>query len=411
MSKFFSKTVKKNTLWAVVCAVLLAAAIVICALLGFNKDSLLKDRNTLTLSVNQYAYSTQKELIISEAESKFGGEKADYVISGEMSGDVCEIVFVFGKDAKLDAVKTALVSHFDGLTEDVASNDSKLKGAEINVSAATETAVGVVAKHFALRAGLAGVIFAGLAFAYVAARYQKLSEGVLAGGSVALSMLLAAALVVLTRVPVTPSIAAVIATAGFAAAISVILTLNKLRGSEGKAVEENIAWKETLGFVGAVVIATWIVGAISGTTGIWFALATLLGLVAATFVGLIVMPSAYVPVKAYADEKAAEKGYVGAKKTSTKEKKTYAKKEKVAKEAAIEEPAEATTEEVVEEATAEEEVAENVNETSEEVAEEATAEEPAEVVAEEVAEEPAAEVAEENGEEVEAVEEATEENA
>ncbi len=372
MNKFFSNTVKKNTLWAVVCAILFAAAIVVCALFGFNKDAMLQDRNTLTVSVNKYAYATQKELIISEAESKFGGAKADYVIEGKMSGDVSELVFVFDADVNVVTIKEAVVARFDALT---AATTGALSGAEISVSSANEVAVGTVAKHFVLMGVIAGVLFAALAFGYVAARHQNATDGALAGGSAALAMLLTAALVILTRVPVTTSIAAVIAVSGMATLISVLLTLGKIRASEESFTEEklasSIAGKETALFVVGLGLAIVVVGALGGTTGVWFAAATLLGLLSAAFVGLIVAPSAYLPMKAYAEAKAAQKGYVGAKKTSKKEKKVYEKKEVLEEKAEepaaeeaeeVEEPAEEPVEEEAEEV---EEVEESVEPTEE----------------------------------------------
>ena len=83
----------------------------------------------------------------------------------------------------------------------------------------------------------------------------------------------------------------------------------------------------------------------------------------------------FYEIKEKVDAKPVEGAYVGAEKTSTKEKKVYVKKEatKAVQPAPVEEVAEESAEEVVEEA--------------EEVVEEATEETPVEEVAEEATEE------------------------
>ncbi len=397
MNKFFAKTVKKATLWAVVMAVVVAAAIVVCALFGFNQDATLKDNKSLTVTVNKYYYNTQKELVLQECESKFGDEKASYVVDGEMSGDDCQIVFVFAKDVDVNAIKTTLTARFDEITK--ADSGSALAGAFVNVSAASEVTVANVAKGFAARGVIAMVIFAVLAFGYIAIRNMNVMDGLWVGGSVLVSVLMAAALIILCRVPVTTTVSAIIAVAGLLTAAITVLTLNKAKNAQKETpsadVEErvlsSIPVKESAYLFIGLTIAVILVGVLGGTFGIWFAVASLLGLVVSAFVSLIAAPASKLCLDGATASKPAKNVYVGAKKTSKKEKKVYEKKAEVeeAKEEAceackcacaseetveetveeVEEASEETIEETVEEA-AEEQIAEETKERTEEVSEE-----------------------------------------
>ena len=108
MSKIFSKTVKKTTLWSVILAIVLAAAVVVCAVFGFNKDLALKDSKTMTVSLNAYIYNTQLEEVKEDLEETLD---ANYVLEGSMSGDVSELLFVFDGDADLTALKAQVESY------------------------------------------------------------------------------------------------------------------------------------------------------------------------------------------------------------------------------------------------------------------------------------------------------------
>ncbi len=367
-SNMFSKTVKKTTLWAVIIAVILAAAIVVCALFGFNKDVTLKDAKTLTVSVNTYHYDTGKDEIKADCEKYF---KADvkYVVEGKMSGDECEMIFVFDKDADLTTVASELQGHFANKI----STDEDWKGAFINVSASSDVAASVLAKNFVLRAAIAATVFAVLAIAYVAIRFKSFNVGLVVGVSILLSMLLTTALIILTRVYVTTTSASVIAVAGLFTAVMTLMTLGKIRTAQkedsGKSNEEivanNVAVKEILSMAGAVAIGMLLVGILGKTAAAWFAVSAILGIAAATFVSLFFAPAMYLCVKSAADKKPAKDAYVGAKKTS-------AKKQKKAVAAPVEET---PVEETVEEAPVEETVEEAVEETPvEETTEEAPVE-------------------------------------
>ena len=394
MSNLFSKTVKKTTLWSVIAAIVLAAAVVVCALFGFNLT--MKDKKVLTVSLNAYVYNTQLDEIKADLVEELD---CDYTVEGGMSGDVSEVVFVFGEDADLAALKTKAESYLD----------SKLAntGANYNVSASVEEVEVVLAKHYVLRAAIAGAVLAVLAFVYVALRYN-LANGIVAGVSVLVSMLLTASIIVLARVYATESVATVITLAGLLTAAMTLFTLNNLRAAEKEATTEetvatSIAVKEVLYTAVVVAVGMLAVGILGKSTGIWFAVSSLIAVVVSVAVALFFAPAVYLSVKTAFDSKPAKGGYVGAKKTSTKGKKASAK---------VAAPAEEVEAAPVEEAPAEEVEEAPVEEAPAEVVEEAPVEEaPAEAVEEAPVEEAPAEVVEEAPvEEVEApVEEAAEE--
>ncbi len=365
MNKIFSKTVKKTTLFSVVLAVALAAAVIIGAIFGFNKDITLKDAKTLTVSVNSFAYESHKEELISDCENLFGDLSANYIIEGEMSGDECELVFVFDKDVDLSGIKTAVADHFAAKT----AAGGAWEGSFIDVMAATETVKATTANYYTLRAVIAGAVFALLAFAYVAIRYQKVSLGLVVGANALLGEMLSAALLILTRIPVTSIVAAVIALAGILSAVLATLTVGKVRaaqkengGVNEQTFVEGTPVKETALLVGGTAAASLLVGILGGTAFAWVATAMLVSLVGVAFLALFFTPAFYLSVKTAADKRPAKDGYVGAK-----------KKEKKAKAAPVEE---AATEAPVEEEAVEEAAEAPVEETVE--AEEVPAEEAAE---------------------------------
>jgi len=397
MSKILTKTVKKTAILSIVLAVIIVAAVALGIVFGvkgngvFNKSALLSDSKTLTVSLNQHAYLTKLEDVEAECEKAFANLDVEYQMKGEMSGDESEIVYVFASEADLTAAKTAIEEKFDSLTA------NEWKGTFITVSANSEKAVKVLVKNYVLRGVIAGVVMAVLVFAYVAIRY-RLNMGIVAAIATLLGGLLTAAVIIITRIPVTASVTYVLAVAQLFSAVTTLLTFNKVRANSAKEdastqsaeelITSSVATKEILSLATVGGVSLIVVGACA-TAGVrWFAILALIGLVVATFIGLVYAPSLYIPFKKAADKKPVKDAYVGAKKTTTKVKK--AKKEVVkaveatpVKEAPAEEPA---VEETVEEAPTEEPAIE-------ETVEEAPAEEPAveETVEETPAEEPAVE--------------------
>jgi hypothetical protein len=173
-------------------------------------------------------------------------------------------------------------------------------------------------------------------------------------------------LIALFRIPVTVSVSYVFAVAVLLSALMTVFVLNKFRADKET---EDFANEEVLLFTALGGAALVVVGAVA-TAGVrWFALAALVALVVAAFIGLIYAPARCLEWKAVADKKPVKGAYVGAKKTSKK-----------VKAAPAAEVAEAPVEKVAEEPVEETEtpVEEVVEETVEEPVEETAVEEPVE---------------------------------
>ncbi len=323
-NKLFSKTLKKTTLLSVLITVILAAAIVVGALFGLNRSAIMDDSATLTVAVNGN-HKNHKEDMIETCEAVFeeAGISAKYVIKGDISPANCELVFVFDKDVDTEAVKG-----------DVKTALGEYAGFIINVSAAKEAASVMVAKHFELRAGIAMAIFAVLAFAYVAIRYKSVWTGAAVGIGVAVAMLLAAGVIILTRIPVTVSVGSAIVVAGLLTAVSAVMTVSKAKGegAEGDKAEKVLSAlpvKESVLLGGGLAFAMLLVGILGKTTAAWYAVAAFVSIAVALLVSLFFLPAVYLSLQKVEEKQVAKKAsYVGAKKSS--------KKDKKAEEAAVE---------------------------------------------------------------------------
>lgn len=324
-NKIFSKTVKKMNLWAVIVAVLLAAAVVVGALFGFNQDARVKDKKVLTVSMNSFFYNQNKDEVVENCEKELrtlGAEYAvAYTIDGEMNGDVCEIVFVLQKDAELKQAQEKIATYFKTQTGEGAA----WAGADVDVSASEEITGAAYAKNFELCTIIAGVVLSALAFAYVMIRYRKWTAGAFVGGCVLLSMLLTTALVVLTRIPVTQLVASSIAMSGLMTAVLSVLFLGKISAKAEEFEGDNeglllsaIPVKECVSLVGGVSVAMLLVGIVGRTAAAWFALSAIVAMLVSGALALVVAPSVYLPLKTWADNRPAKNGYVGAKKSAKK---------------------------------------------------------------------------------------------
>ena len=212
-----------------------------------------------------------------------------------------------------------------------------------------------------------------------------------------------AAVVIIARIPVTTSISYVFGMAGMLGAVVSVLSLNKIKANEkaegasemqaDELVASSLAINEIVPVACLTAIALVVLAIVAPANMKWFALGAFVGVVMATVVGMLLVPSMYIPVKVKADKQPKAGSYVGAKKTSTKEKKTFVKAAPVAEapKAEVEEVVEEVVEEPVEEAP--------VEEVAEEPAEEAPVEETAEEVVEEAPVEEVAETTEETTEE------------
>ncbi len=356
-NKLFSKTVEKTTLMSIILAVILAAAIVVFSLWGLNKNIAVDDYKTVTISMNKAAYTDSRADIIADCENTFDELDVRFIMQGETSGDVCEIIFVF--DKKVDVV--ALTEKIEAVIAekskvDVNGNVGQYNGMFIDVLATKEVAVATLAKHFVLRAAIAAGVIVVLSFAYAAIRYKKMRAAVVTGVSVALGMLLTAALAVLTRVQVNSSLASVIALAGLTTAAIVFLFLGKLRSAKAdkdevekkQLVQSCIPAKEGFWLFGILAVAMLFVGIIGKTDAAWFAVSALFAVLSSGFISLFFAPSLCLSLeKAFGGKD--KKGYVGAQKTSTKQKKEKKKTNKSAVEK-VEQAEESKSEPAVESA-------------------------------------------------------------
>lgn len=368
------KLVNKAGILSMILGTILAAALVIGLVFGFNGSMRIKDAKTLTVSINTYAYETKADDVERECEKAFGKLDYKYQVNGEMDGDECEIVYVFDKDVK-DADLQAAKATLDGVFD-------TWEGSFVNVTVGSEKVVRVLPDGYVWKGLVAGGVFVALAFVYVALRYNLKTGAVTAIGT-ALGALLTAALLILTRIPVTASVAYVLAASALLAAVTTLLSFNKIRANKDGEVCENIAIKEicllTVLLGGALIL----VGALATVSTRWFALAALIGTLVAAFVGMVYAPALYAVIKTKKGEEKPRSGYVGAKK---KKEKTVVATE-IGTEVATE--VETPVEEPVQTPVVEEvpvEVAEETTESVEETETVETEEIPVEV-AEEVAEE------------------------
>ena len=330
----------------------------------FNTSKYLQDSKTLTISLSNYAYSSQLEDLENCCEDIFNekGVSYTYVMKGEMGGADSEVVYVFAKDVALEEVQKAVQDKFDNLKE------GAWNGALVKVAVNDLEVVNAVAEGYILRGVIAAVVVAVLVFAYVFIR-NNLNMAVTAGVSTLIGTALTVALAIFTRIPVTTSVAYVVAFGALLTAIVTVMTLGKLRDNEKKEfataeeyVEESIAVKEILLLTAVLGGALVLVGGIAMPIVRWFALLALLAVIASAFVGLVFVPALYLPFKKAADNAPAKDGYIGAQKTSTRIKKIFTKKAKAA-------PVEDEMEEELEETAEEAPVEEAVEETAEEAAE------------------------------------------
>lgn len=348
MNKILTKTVKKVTLISIVLTALLALALLFTYLFGMNYSATVHNTKTFTVR-GGYFTDAQVEQIddICKKEFKTAGVDVNYTIDAGRNGVDSELVYYFDYGTNLSDAEKAI----DGIFAEKISADGEWAGLFIT----TETDSGIVGRPIAwatvFRAVAAVTVFAVLAFAYTSLRYG-LSKGILTGVSTLVGAGLASTLTLLFRLPITVSSFYVIAVSALITAVFVTLTLNKLRANiksgeyADKSAEETVvastATTEILGFATTLGVALVLVGAIATASTRWFALTAFIGLLAATFVGLIFAPALYLPLKKVADKRATRKvKYKGAEKTSTRIKKIFQKK----KTQAVAEPTESVTEE------------------------------------------------------------------
>ncbi len=314
MNKLVTKSTKKLGLVSIVMSAIVVLAALFTIIFGVNTAATISDNQTLTVKISAFYYQTKLDDIKDVCETEFDNQNVNVLYSYDaiMTGDECEVMYVFDKDADLSAVKTALETTFAG-TDYESAFISLEQGNEVVQSAIPTVAI--------VRAAVAVLVFAILAFIYVAIRHGLLN-GIVAGGAAFAATLVATAIVLLVRIPVTASVVYACALAALMAASLVLFSLNKFRANETDAsVEEkvasSVAVKETLGFTVALGGALVLVGAIATWPVRWFAICALVALVVAAAVALFFAPALqFVLLDKKAKEGAGrtKSGYVGAKK-------------------------------------------------------------------------------------------------
>ena len=364
MSKFLVKVIKQKTLLSILMAVIVAGATVIGILFGFNAMPTIDGGTKVTINVEQYLYQTEsaKKEIKDLCDETFEKNGVDYVIEGDFGGDG-EFVYAIKDDKNLDKAVTELKATFADWTKE---DSDKYPTNSIIVSVSSEKVIVATAEGAVVRAAIAGAVIAVLAFAYVAIRYNW-RAGVVVAISVAASMLVTGAIVILTRIPVTASVVYAILGAAIFSIVTVLFFFNKIRAAvknEERAsdaeefIVSSIAVKETAIFAGILGGAILLTCIPAGVSGAWFAVSAFVGVLVAAFIGLIYAPSLYLPIQKTMDAQAAiatKYGYKGAKKAEkaaepkTAEVKAEVKEEVVApveESVETEEPVEETEEEV-----------------------------------------------------------------
>lgn len=330
MNKLLGKTVKKVTLISAVLAIIFALAIVLTAILGINYGKSLENANTLTVKVNNFYFNDETKLsaVESVCETELDKLGINYEQKGEMSGDESEIVYYFDEEVNLTDAKTALQTAFADKTKDGGEFD----GAFISVTANSEVLQLYIPTSYFVRAGVAVLVFAVLAFGYAWIRYG-INGGAVTGVSALLGGVMSASVLLATRVPFTASTLYIIALSSLISTVVAMFTLNKLRmvkkaeGNEAYTAEmiaSGVAVKETLALLVSVGVALVLVLALGTTAVRWFAVSALIALVVSTAIGLLFAPSMYLPLQTAKQKRLdgqTKYGYKGAKKSEKAEQK------------------------------------------------------------------------------------------
>ncbi len=315
IQKLVKACFSKLKLLSIVTAAIVALGVVFLFVFGYPTNATNNDVKTVTIKINQYAYTQHLDEVEDVAEDFFAekGLKYEYDMNSEMYGDESEIVYVFDKDTTISAtVVDDLQKAFNALT----ANDSEhvLAGSVINVSTHAERALDRLPGNALVRVVIAAAAFAVLACLYVAIRHHYTS-GLTLFVSLAVSAALTCALVLITRMPITGNLLYTLFFNILFTAVCMILTLNKVRKAqkEDKTLDAetlmsaNVAVGEVVCFAIANAAALVLVGAIATSAVRWFALISMLSVLSGVFASLFFAPALYVLVKKYSDEKDAQR--------------------------------------------------------------------------------------------------------
>ncbi len=315
IKNFVTACFSKLKLLSIVTASIVALGLVFLFVFGYPTNATNNDVTTLTVRVNQYAYTQHLEEIEDVAENFFAtkGLKYEYDLNAEMYGDESEIVYVFDKDTAIsETVIDELQAAFNALT----ANESEhvLAGSIVNVSSNSERALDRLPGDVLVRLVIAAGVFAVLACLYVTLRHHYVS-GLTLFVSLSVGVALTSALVLITRMPITGNLLYTLFFNLLFTAVCTMFTLNKVRKAQKDdkkvdaetLIKSSIAVEQVLGFAAANVVALVLFGAIATSAVRWFAAISLLSVVAGVFASLFLAPALYMLVKKYSDAKDAER--------------------------------------------------------------------------------------------------------
>lgn len=315
IKNFVTACFSKLNILSIVTAAIVALGLVFLFVFGYPTNATNNDVTTLTVRVNQYAYTQHLEEIEDVAENFFAtkGLKYEYDLNAEMYGDESEIVYVFDKDTAIsETVIDELQAAFNALT----ANESEhvLAGSIVNVSSNSERALDRLPGDVLVRLVIAAGAFAVLACLYVALRHHYVS-GLTLFVSLSVGVALTSALVLITRMPITGNLLYTLFFNLLFTAVCTMFTLNKVRKAQKDdkkvdaetLIKSNVAVEQVLVFAAANVVALVLFGAIATSAVRWFAAISLLSVVAGVFASLFLAPALYMFVKKYSDAKDAER--------------------------------------------------------------------------------------------------------
>ena len=157
-----AKAVKKFNVWAIVCAVVLAAGILVAAIFGLNNKASMDSYATLTVQVSGVSFEAQGEELEQAIEEKIAaaGQKTLFSSEAYISTAEKEYVYYFEKGTDLTALKASVQEVINSAAEKA---ENAINGGQ--AMATEEDVVRNVPALYALRAVIAIAVFAVLAFA------------------------------------------------------------------------------------------------------------------------------------------------------------------------------------------------------------------------------------------------------
>ncbi len=308
---------KASAVWYALSAVVILAGIVLFAIFGFNNTDRIP---TYSFEVRYDAYVTMGEgqedelaTICEETFTENGLTEWDKNVYELTTGGVVEYVFTSVRESVLKTVETQVEAKIE---------NAKTAG---DISADAETVVNyhdVDAKmesEFIWRGGVAVTVAAALALVYVAIRFGLVSA-IVGAINVGHSALLAIALLVVCRIPVTNL---VILTVGAVAAILALFyhvlmamalraTVKSGEASESSAqdvVSGSVAssLKAIAPITGALVACFLLIGLLVGGSVQAFLLPALISVAVSAYSSLLFAPAIHAPLKEKFDRMAAKR--------------------------------------------------------------------------------------------------------